>query len=103
MFEHDFVWTSAGSSGGLTALEVPFGAVESALYCNHSTLASTQSFFVQTAPESTGPWVTEGSTAISTAVAAQVVVRWTGPYRFVRPRLGAASTGTYRFRLFAVR
>lgn len=103
----DYVWSTAtGSSGGLDAFEIPNGAgpTESALFCQTSTLASTQSFGFQTAQASTGPWFTELSTSIgaSSLVAAQAALRLTGPYRFMRPFINSASTGTYRFQLIGV-
>lgn len=103
MFEHDFVWTSSGSSGGLTAVELPFPAMASALYIQYSTLATTNSVLFQTAQQSSGPWFDEASTTISTAVSTQSVLRVTGPFSLMRPYLKTASTGTYRFRLLAAR
>lgn len=102
MLEINNVWTSTGSSGGLTAVELRFGAVESILTLQHSTLATTTSFSFQTAQESSGPWFTEGSTAVSTGAAGQVVLRVTGPYTWMRPFLHTASTGALQFRLVAV-
>lgn len=102
MLEIDYTWTSVGTSGGLTAVELRFPPIESVLTVQHSTLASTQSFRFETAQESTGPWFTEGSTAISTGAAAQVALRVTGPYKWMRPFLQSASTGTYQFRLVGV-
>lgn len=102
MLEQDFTWTSTGSSGGLTAVHLAAGCQYSALYVNASTLASTQSVSFQTAAESSGPWFTEASTSISTALAQSVVLRVTGPYRWMRPYLHSASTGNYTLRLTAV-
>lgn len=99
MLEVNHVWTSTGSSGGLTAIYLDGFQTESVLMCQFSTLASTQSFRFETAQESTGPWFNEGSTAISTAVTGQVVLRITGPYTWMRPYIQSASTGTYQFRL----
>lgn len=109
MLEHDFPWavTRTESSVGstFTAVNLPFPPTESVLYCEASTLASTQSFAFQTAINSSGPWVTENSTSIaadaSSASAARI--RVTGPYRYMRPLLNSVSTGTYNFRLLAVR
>lgn len=102
MLEIDHTWTSDGSSGGLTPVHLAAGCMESVLKVQFSTLASTQSVSFQTAQESSGPWFTEGSTSISTAVAGQVALRITGPYKWMRPYLHSASTGTYRLRLVAV-
>lgn len=101
--EYDFGWTSTGSSGALTAVEVRWAAVESAFYVQHSTLTSTQSISLQSAIDSTGPWVTETSTSISTAVSTAFVLRVTGPInRWVRPYIHSASTGEYKFRLVGI-
>jgi hypothetical protein len=104
ILEINHKWTSDGSSGGLTAVEVGSAALHSALYLQTSTLASTWSFEFQTAPSSAGPWVTEASTSVSTnnAASAQYVLRVTGPYQWMRPYSGSASTGTHVFRLIAV-
>lgn len=99
MLEVDFTWSSTGTSGGLAAVHVQAAVRDSVLYCHHSTLASTQSFGFQTAIASTGPWYTEGTGAVSTALNGLVAVRVTGPYVFMRPYLNSASTGTYTFRL----
>lgn len=103
MLEDDFSWESTGSSGGLTARTIPFPAIEAVLYIQYSTLATTQSASFQTAQQSSGPWVIEASTVMSTAVSTQHALRITGPFNIVRPYLHTASTGTYRFRLIAVR
>ena len=97
-------WTTDGSSGGLTPIEVASAAIHSALYLQTSTLASTWSFEFQTAPSSAGPWVTEASTSVSTnnAAGAQFCLRVTGPYQWMRPYSGSKSTGTHIFRLIAV-
>lgn len=100
--EIDHAWTSTGSSGGLTPVYLAAGCDLSALTINCSTLASTQSVSFQTASESTGPWFTEASTSLSTALAQSVVLRVTGPYKWMRPYLHSASTGTYNLRLTAV-
>jgi hypothetical protein len=100
----DQPWTSTGSSGGLDAVQVPDGVTESVLYAETSTIATTQSFSLQTGLASTGPWFTEGSTALAATanVAAIAALRLTGPYKWVRPYINSASTGTYRFRLIGV-
>ena len=103
MLEDDFTWDSTGSSGGLSAHEVPFGAIDSVLYCQTSTLATTSSYRFETAQDSTGPWFTEASTSLSTGAVQQAAVRITGPFRWMRPFLQTASTGTLRFRLISVR
>lgn len=109
MFEHDVVWavnpTESSIGSTFTPIHIPFPPTHSVLYCQASTLASTQSFAFQTAPESSGPWVTEASTVIAAngSSASIALLRVTGPYPYMRPVLNSASTGTYRFRLFAVR
>jgi len=105
LLEHDFSWTSIGTTvaGGvaLDAVQLPFPPTESVLYATASTLASTQSYSFQTGLASTGPWVTENSTTLPAASASRI--RLTGPYPWMRPILNSASTGTYTFRLIAVR
>lgn len=104
MFELEHTWTSSGATGGLTPVEVPFPALESVLYCEHSTLATSNSFEFQTAQKSSGPWFTEASTAMgATAAVAQRAIRLTGPYRWMRPVLKTESTGTYNLRLIVAR
>lgn len=100
--ELNHVWTSTGASGGLTAVRVYGPISQSALYCQFSTLATTNSVSLQTAQESSGPWFTEGSTSISTLASGQVVLRMTGPYDWARPYIHTASTGLYQFRLIGV-
>lgn len=103
MLEQDFAWESTGSSGGLTVVEIPFAPMNSVLYVQHSTLATTNSVSFQTAQQSSGPWFIEASTAMATAVSTQHALRVTGPFVLMRPYLHTASTGTYRMRLLAVR
>ena len=97
-------WTSTGSSGALAAIEIKSPPSQSVLYCECSTIASTQSFAFQTAAHSSGPWVTELSTSVPAtgAVTGAAVLRLTGPYGYVRPYLNSASTGDYSFRLIGV-
>ena len=105
MLEHDFTWsdsTIGTSSGGLTAIEIPFSPQQSVLYLQHSTLATTNSVSFQTAQQSSGPWFIEASTALSTAVSTQHALRVTGPFALMRPYLHTVSTGAYRLRLLAV-
>lgn len=102
MFEINHRWDSTGgTSGGLTGVYVAAGAVESVLYCEFSTLATTNSYSFQTALSSGGPWFTEGSTSISTALNGLAALRITGPYIWARPYLHTVSTGNYQFRLIA--
>jgi len=100
--EVNHTWTSTGSSGGLTPVQIYIPPTNSVLYCQHSTLASTQSYSLQTAQSSAGPWFTEASTSLSTAVAALVALRVSGPFIWARPYLHSASTGDYVFRLVGV-
>jgi hypothetical protein len=102
MLEVDYQWTSTGSSGGLTALYIASPPMESVMYASHSTLASTQSVSVQTAPSSAGPWFNDVQQSFSTVGSTQYALRLTGPYKWVRPYLHSASTGTYTFRLVGV-
>ena len=96
-------WTSTGSSGGLTAIEMPDPAELLVLYIDHSTLASTNSISLQSAQNSSGPFFIEASTVISTAVSTGFALRVTGPMApWVRPYLHAASTGIFNFTLIGV-
>lgn len=104
MIEYRKVWTSTGSSGGLTAVDAGGGQTHSLLLCQSSTLASTQSFSYQVAQSSGGPWWTEQSTSIAAtaSASAQAGLRITGPFTWFRPYLNSASTGTYQFTLISV-
>lgn len=101
MLELNTAWTSSGSTAALTPVHVQFGAIESVLYVQNSTIATTNSFQFQTAQDSTGPWFVEASTACGgdANLAGQAALRLTGPYRWMRPQLKTASTGTYTLRL----
>lgn len=101
MLEVNHAWTSTGSSGGLTPIYVDFPPEATALYCQSSTIASTQSFSIQTALSSGGPWVTEASTAVTADANGTALDKLTitSPYTWIRPRLNSASTGTYTLRL----
>lgn len=109
MLEHDASWSvdrTASSVGStFTPIQLPFGAVESVLYLTASTLATTQSFTFATAIDSSGPFVAEASTSIAANGTSGSIARLrvTGPYPWMRPQLNTASTGTYVFRLVAVR
>lgn len=102
--EIDYVWTSTGTSGGLTPVYLAAGCDLSVLYVECSTIASTQSVQFQTAQNSSGPWFSEGSTslAISATATQAAALRVSGPYKWMRPYINSASTGTYNFRLVAV-
>jgi len=97
-------WTHDGTSGGLTPVQVQGAALHSALYLQCSTIATTFSYQFQTAPQSTGPWVVEASTAASATASAtsQDVLRLTGPYEWMRPYFVTKSTGTHIVRLIGV-
>ena len=102
MLEFDAGSTTAGTSGAVLTVQSAFGAIETVMYFQNDTIATTQSISLQTAPDSTGPWVTEASTAISTVGSTQGRFRLTGPFGYVRAYLHTASTGTYRVRLIGV-
>ena len=78
--------------------------MESAMYGIFSTINATNSYRVETAQESTGPWFSEGSTsvAINASTGVTTVIRFTGPYVYVQPYLQSASTGTITFTLVGV-
>lgn len=104
MLEIDFVWTSTGSSGGLTPIYVQGWPMESVLKIQASTLASTQSISFQTAQSSAGPWINEATATFSTTMTGSTAaaIRVTGPYTWMRPYLHSASTGDYTLRLVGV-
>ena len=101
-------WTiansAAGSSGGLTAIELLDSPAYAVMYVDHSTIATTNSVSFQSAQNSTGPWLTEGSTQLATGnVSTAFAMRVTGPIGpFVRPFFGTASTGAYNVLLLGV-
>lgn len=97
--------STGGTTGGLGngALELPMPPSYSVLYCAFSTLATTNTYALQSAQQSTGPWFDEGSTAISTAISTALALRVTGPIGpFVRPQLKTISTGQYNLMLMCV-
>jgi hypothetical protein len=103
MLELAHTWTSTGSSGGLTAVEVRWPLTEATISLQVSTLASTQSWSVQTAHESTGPWYNLMTGAVSTGASTAYALSNTGPVAgFVRVYLHSASTGAYQFKLLGV-
>lgn len=108
MLELDHNWTIAAgvSSVAVTTMaKLAMPPIYSVLYCQSSTLASTQSFALQTAMSSAGPWFTEASTSVSATASATGcdALRLTGPYLFARPKLNTlTSTGAYQFRLIGV-
>ena len=103
MLELSHTWTSTGSTSGWnTPVFTPFPPEDLALYCQASTIATTNSFQLQSAIASDGPWVTEGSTSISaTANGGSLdVLRLSGPTgHWLRPVMKTASTGTYTLKL----
>lgn len=102
MKEIDVLLTSSGSSGGMGDVPIPMGTMELVVYFQNSTIATTQSIRLDTAPDSTGPWVPEASTSISTVGSTSGRFRITGPCPWVRPVLQTASTGNYWVRIIGV-
>lgn len=103
MLEISHTWTSTGSTSTWnTPVYLDFLPLELALYVSASTLATTNSFQLQSAISSGGPWVTEGSTSISAsgAAASADVLRLSGVVgHWVRPVTKTVSTGTYTIKL----
>lgn len=97
MRELDQPWSFTGTSGGGAAVEIHGNVTESAWYFNTGA-ASTATVSVQSGPTSTGPWITEASTTLSTAAA--TVLRVTGPFAWVRPFNN--STGVVTVRVIGV-
>jgi len=98
------VFTSTGSSEIIGTVANPHGVQNLTCYIAHSTLASTNSFVLQSAIESSGPWFTEGSTELATGnVSTAFRLQVTGPVGlFVRGVLRSASTGNYSFLLMGL-
>jgi hypothetical protein len=96
--EHRWVVASdtAASTGGLDGIAVLGDVLEWAFYAQ-TDAGCTATVSIQTAATTSGPWVTEGSTNISTSGAA--VFRGTGPLRAVRPYITAKTTGGITFTL----
>lgn len=94
---------ASASSGALAAIEVPSGAIQHTFAVAFSTLATSNSLTLQSAQYSTGPWVAEASTQLSTAISTALVMHITGPIGpFVRPYFGTASSGGYDLFYIAV-
>ncbi len=107
ILEVNHTWTQLGpgsSAATFNPLKLKVPPLHTVLYCQSSTLASTQSFALQTSYSSAGPWVTEGSTSVSATNTSTTtdLLRLTGPYLFARPKLNSVSTGSYVFTLIAV-
>ena len=102
-------WTilrsAAASSGAQAAVEMQDNVTQAVMYIDHSTLATTNSFSFQSAQQSSGPWLIEGSTvtgAVGT-VSTNFAMRVTGPIGpWVRPYVHTASSGGYDFLLIGV-
>ena len=98
-------WASTGSSGALAVIQVQNSEnfTQGVVFLDCSTLATSQSFNLESAQESTGPWFTETSTVISTAISTNFAMRFAGPIGpFVRPRLLTSATGFYDVLLVGV-
>lgn len=105
MIEGDYTFAWDGSSGVIgSPINLQCSALHLAAYVQASTIASTASFNLQTAPSSGGPWATEGSTSISASASAtsQDVLRLTGALAWVRCYTPTKSTGTHFLRYIAV-
>ena len=107
MLEIAHTWTSTGSTGTWNTpvfLDVP--PTDLALFVQCSTIATTNSFELQSALSSGGPWLTEGSTAVAATatVSALSVLRLAGAIGgWVRPVTKTASTGDYTIKLVGIR
>ena len=96
-------WASTGTSGGLTAVELPMSAALTTFYVDCSTLTTTQSISLQTAQNSTGPWFIEASTVMAVNVSTAFRMQMTGPIGpWARPYLHSPGTGAYHFKLIGV-
>ena len=101
----DYVWTSTGGSSGYIGSPVQlFGqGVENAVLIEHST-GCTGTISFDTAQESTGPFVSLGSTTTNSSLAEAFRLNMTGPLGdWVQPRFTSApTTGYFRIRLTIV-
>lgn len=102
--------SAAAGPPTLASVEIGDNVKRAVLYVDHSTLATTNSFSLQSAQASTGPWVIDGSTftAAAAAIAAatgstNLTIRVSGPIGpWVRPVINTASSGGYDFLLIGV-
>ena len=96
--EIDQAWSSTGGTGGMTAVQIYNSVIEWAFYAEKDN--STFTVALQSAQQSSGPWVTEASTTTNSTAAEQFVMRGDGPMPFVRPYITArTNTNTINFRL----
>jgi len=96
--EIDQSWISSGGTGGMTPVQIYNSVIEWAFYAEKDN--STITVSLQSAQNSTGPWVTEGSTTTNSTAAEQFVMRGDGAMPWVRPYITArTNTNTINFRL----
>lgn len=94
----DQEWISTGTTGGMTEIRIREPLQEWAFYAQVND--STVTVSLQSAQNSSGPWVTEASTTTNSTAAQQFVTRGDGPLRFARPYITArTNTNTITFRL----
>ena len=102
--------SAAAGPPTLASVELIDHATQAVLYVDHSTLATTNSFVLQSAQQSTGPWVSDGTVATAAAAtisaaagSTNLSIRVVGPIGpWVRPVINTASSGGYDFLLIAV-
>lgn len=97
----DQSWNSSGTTGGMTAVQAAEGIRQWAFYIAKDNSTITAS--MQSAIDSTGPWVTEGSTTTNSTAAEAFVFRNTGPVGWVRPYITArTNTNAILFRFIGM-
>lgn len=99
-----YTWTSTGSTAGAAAIGNPvqlfFQPLQASVLYEHST-GCTGTVTFRTAMESTGPWVTLGSTTTNSSLAEAFSYSLTGPFgEWIQPAFGgAATTGFHRVKI----
>jgi len=97
----DQAWVSTGSSGGMAAVRVWSPLTDWSFYIQKDN--STITARLESAIESTGPWVSEGSTTTNSTAAELFVIRGSSPFRWVRPYIvHRTNTNAITFRLIGV-
>lgn len=98
MLAIDQPWTSTGSTGGMTAVQVKTALTDWSFYIEKDN--STITARLESAQNSSGPWFSEGSTTTNSTAAEQFALRGSAPLAWVRPYIVArTNTNTINFRL----
>lgn len=100
--EWSYVWTAAeaATTGALTTVE-PLGDCERFTFYFVSGPGCTATIQMQTAANSTAPFVSIGSSAANLSTSATEVHQFAGPLAVVRPYITAKTTGVLQVYGFA--